>query len=527
MTQWAGVVPIEIQCGREGLWGIRNKNMIPIGGAIQLRNMTMEDHTWRSGGGAKKLGVPVPSAGKLGAGVDFWVDPVTQRTVVADDAGNIYKDDGTGNTWVAVASALTTGASVVPQLVLGGAEATGRNRKVFYCDFVNPVKVLNGDGGAGSMATIALPPADWAGNNQPGGLCVHQGYMWGFGNKNSPHTLYRSLQTNHEDLTTTPFSLNVFPGEGQYISAAVSFKGGMLVWKFPEFGYFIDTSDPTPTNWQVKRIGRAGCAGLGCATLLENDAIWVAPDASYHLASATYAIGSVHASDIAYRKLGQYLTGTINLGRLPWANLVYYSQKRAAHLASAAPGQNLKNRRIDLDLNREQDQGERWIYWDRDDNECIFMRRSGTTQTLLPVMGDNVGQVWLLDQINRDKNGQAYTCEFFLADTDCSQFVPQWAGKWKNLRYLQVEWDPRSTANMTFEIYRDGKMSQSLVVPLTAGGLVLPFTLPAVFGAETLQVSNKRQILGRARRFAVRGYITQTDADISISRLILGVEVGE
>ena len=55
-TQYAGVVPIEIQCGREGLWGIRNKNLIPIGGAVELKNATLEDHTWRTGGGAQKLG---------------------------------------------------------------------------------------------------------------------------------------------------------------------------------------------------------------------------------------------------------------------------------------------------------------------------------------------------------------------------------------------------------------------------------------------------------------------------------------
>ena len=247
--------------------------MIPIGGAVTLRNITMEDHTWRTGGGASVLGVPVASGTKLMAGIDFWVDALTQRTVVVDDSGNVYKDDGTGNAWVAVASGLTTGTVRKPQLVLGGSETTGANRKVFYCDGVNGVRRLSGDGGAASMIAIASPPADWSGTNQPLGLVVHQGYMWGFGNANSPHTLYRSLQTDHENYTTTPYSLTVFPGEGQYITAALSFKGGMIVWKFPEFAYFIDTTDPTPANWQIKRIGRAGAGGFGCPTLLEHDAV--------------------------------------------------------------------------------------------------------------------------------------------------------------------------------------------------------------------------------------------------------------
>lgn len=526
MTQYAGVVPIEIQCGREGLWGIRNKNMIPIGGAIQLRNATLEDHTWRSGGGAQKLGVVVPGGATtlLEAGIDYWPTPVLQRNVVAGSDGTINKDDGTGNGWVQVKTALSTAFPYNPYFLLGGAEATGRNRKCFYCDGRNIVQVLSGDGVV--TTDISNPPADWSGTNQPSGLVAHQGYMWGFGNPNSPHTLYRSLQTNHEDFTTTPYSLNLFPGESQYIACALSFKGGMLVWKYPTGAYFVDTTDPNPVNWQQKRIGNAGAAGPANSVLLENDAIWVAPDASFHLASATYATGSVHASDIAYRKLGQFPRQQLNVSRLAYAKMVYYTQKREIHLGAAAPGSTLITRRLVLDLNREQDQGERWHFWDRDDNESLWLRR-GVDSTPSLVMGDNLGQIWLLDQINRDKAGSAYTFEFFMADTDFSQFVPQWAGKWKNLRYVQVEWDPHSQASLTLEVYRDGKLSQTIVVNLTASGLVLPFGLPGVFGADTLQVSNKRRILGRARRMALRGYITQTDADVSISRMIVGVEVGE
>lgn len=623
------------------------KNMIPIGGAIVLRNATLEDHTWRTGGGAVKLGVVTPGAGNLNHGIDYWPIPTSQRNVVSQSDGSIDIDDGTGNNWKQLVTGLSTVSPYNPFLSLGGAEAAGRVRKCFYCDGQNPVWVLAGDAGTdapianpgvapgGALAAgtalsigaylyayawvtangetlvsptfsittttgnqvvnltgiavgpagtttrrlyrtkvggtqlffvttlndnvtttfqdtiqdvligvttptvpvtnnttatahkIGRPPADWnALGNQPSGLVSHQGYNWAFGNQNSPHTLYRSLQSDHEDFLSTPYTLNLFPGESQYIACGLSFKGGMLVWKYPTGAYFIDTTDPNPTNWQQKRVGNAGASGPTNAVLLENDAVWVSPDASWHLASATYATGSVHASDIAYRKLGQFPRQQLNVSRLAFADLVYYTQKREVHLACAAPGAVAITRRLVLDLNREQDQGERWHFWDRDDNECLYLRR-GSDSTPSLVMGDNVGQLWMLDQISRDKAGQAYTFEFFMADTDFSQFVPQWAGKWKNLRYVQIEWDPHSQASLTLEAYRDGKLSQTITVPLTASGLVLPFNLPGTFGADTLQVSNKRTLLGRARRMALRGYITQTDADVSISRLIVGVEVGE
>jgi hypothetical protein len=156
MTQYAGVVPIEIQCGREGLWGIRNKNLIPIGGAVELKNATLEDHTWRTGGGAQKLGVAVPGgAVKVNAGIDFWPTTVLQRNVCAAADGTIQKDDGTGNSWVQVKTGLSTASPYNPYFMLGGAESAGRTRKCFYCDGVNPVQVLSGD--AGTDASLSNP----------------------------------------------------------------------------------------------------------------------------------------------------------------------------------------------------------------------------------------------------------------------------------------------------------------------------------------------------------------------------------
>jgi hypothetical protein len=531
MTQWAGVVPIEIQCGREGLWGIANTNLVPIGGAITLRNAIMSDHTWRVGGGAQKFGVPIGGTPLINHGIDFWPTPALQRTVVSTADGQIYKDDGTGNAWASLKAGLSTASPYNPFMVLGGAEAAGRNRKMFYCDGRNVVQVMSGD--AAATADIALPPADWAGTNQPSGLAVHQGRLFGWGNPNNPHTLYYSnAQTGGQYMEdfqggdTGVFP--VFTGEGQYISCAISFKGGLMVWKYPQGVYFLDTTTigPAPSQWTLKKVGNPGASGPNGAVLLENDVLWVAPDGSYHLGSATYAIGSVHASDIAYRKLGQYNVQNFNLGMLSSANLIYYTQKREVHLSIPGLGSTSFDHRLVLDLNREQDQGERWLTWDRDINPSIFMRR-GTNTVPAMVMGDDKGQVWLLDQGNRDKNGQGYAFEFFLADTDFSQFVPQWAGKWKNLRYLQIEWVPGTTGNLNIEIYRDGVLSQTFTQVITGGGLVLPFNLPGIFGPQTLQNSNKRQLLGRCRRLSIRGTVTQTDADISISRLIVGVEVGE
>ena len=134
---WDGVPVIEFQLGGDGLYGLKNRDMVPLGGASIVRNVTLEDHTFRKMGGASKLGDAIGSL-TIDAAIDFWVDASTQRTVVACDDGSLRKDDGNGASWASLATGLTTSGRV-PQFILGGAEQQGRNRKVFYCDRVNAV----------------------------------------------------------------------------------------------------------------------------------------------------------------------------------------------------------------------------------------------------------------------------------------------------------------------------------------------------------------------------------------------------
>ena len=84
---WDGAVVIEIIGGREGKYGIRNSNLVPIGGLLRLRNATLEDGTWRTGGGASQLGDAVDAALTLQRAIDYFPSIGTQRTLV-------YASDG-------------------------------------------------------------------------------------------------------------------------------------------------------------------------------------------------------------------------------------------------------------------------------------------------------------------------------------------------------------------------------------------------------------------------------------------------
>ena len=515
---------VELVLGREGLWGLKNRNLIPIGGLIQLRNATLEDHSVRVGGGATLVGSAFGGGAVAGVeAIDYWPDTGTQRTVVVGDNGSVYKDDGTGGAWSTLVTGLTT-TNWVPQLVAGGAEAAGSNRKLFLFTRANAVQVLSGDGAA--MAAIASPPTAWGtGANNPGFGVVHQGYLWAAGMGNDPHGLDRSLQTNHENFTGTVYHMRVFPGEGERLVMGLTYKGVLLLWKYPEGIYAVDTSDTNDANWRIIKVGAPGAAGPRTGVGIEDDVVWMAPDGTWHLISATTATGSVRAEDIAARKLGRFIGEQFNLSRAQFAQLIYYAYKQEVLAGLSAIGQTAKNRRLHLDLNRRTEIGDRWIFWDRDRNEALFLRKvSGIP---IPAMIDEQGRLWNLDQATRSANGAGYTFEWFTRDADFGELVPGWQGRYKNMRFLQVEYDAKSAATHTIEIYLDGNLKQSIVFTLTAGGAVLPVALPATLGTGGLSLSARRRCVGRGRRIAFRGTSAIAAQDLSITRLLCGLEVGE
>lgn len=520
---YEGVTVIELILGREGLWGLKNRNLIPIGGLVQARNMTLEDHSLRVGGGAALVGSAFGGGTVAGVeAIDYWPDTSTQRTVVVGDNGSVYKDDGAGGSWVVLVSGLTT-ANSVPHLVPGGGEAAGNNRKLFLFTRVNAVRVLSGD--AATMATISDPPGAWSGLNHPGFGVVHDGYLWAGGMANDPHGLDRSLQTNHENFTSTVYHLRVFPGEGERLVGGISYKGVLLVFKYPEGVYAVDTSDSTPANWRVIKVGAPGWAGPRNGVAIEDDVVWRAPDGTWHLISATTATGSVRAEDIAARKLGRFIGEQFNLSRAEFAQLIYYAYKQEVMAGDSAIGQTTKNRRLHLDLNRRTEIGDRWIYWDRDRNEALFLRKvSGIP---IPAMIDEQGRLWNLDRAARDANGAAYTAEWFTRDSDFGELVPGWQGRFKNLRFLQLEYDAKSAATHSVEVYLDGDLSQTIALTLAGSGATLPFTLPGTLGTGGLSITGRRRLVGRGRRIAFRGSSSIAGQDVSLTRLLVGLEVGE
>ena len=519
MAEWDGVAQILIVGGRAGLWGLRNRELMPFGALVVLRNATLEDVTWRTGAGATPIGSAITGTPVIRAARDYWPDPDTQRTLVSCEDGTLQKGDGDADNWVTLASGLTV-SGWNPMWVLGGGERPGRAQKAFHADRINAVRVLAADGA--TVSTIAQPPPEWVVGNQPGWLAVDEwGHLWAGGTPTFQGA-WRSLPEDQEDFRTRPYTLPVGSGIRR-TTAALPYKGGLLVCADPVGVWWFDLREANDQLWRVHRVGSWGVPGPGCLVAAEDDVVGIDSQGRIHFISMTDPQGTPRSSDISARQLGSWIRDNVARSQLPTAQLIWDGDRQRLSVACHLVGQTQKNLRIDLDLSQRQSMGERWLYWDADRNEALFMRL--VSGSLLPAMGDGSGRIWNLEQAARNRNGAGYSFEWFTRDTDLGEIDGRFRGRLKNLRFLKLLYDARPQGTHSVDIYRDGERKQTVDFDLEAGAPTLPVTLPFELGVETLQSSPAQRLYGQAERIALRGISSVADFDLSIAGCILGVEL--
>lgn len=269
-------------------------------------------------------------------GWDWWPSPGVHRTICAFADGSVRKDTFPDCTF---STTLTTGTAFPTiQFVEGGREVAANAKKLFMFLGPNRGPGYLADDGA-TILSFTANAADWsAAGNKPTCGAVHAGRLWAAGNVNDTHRVYYSTTGTHDDFTGAGSgSLSIFPGEGQKIVAMASYKGLLIIWKYPLGIYYVDTSDPTVTNWKVKRITNAvgGVSPNGWAAV-DNDLVFLSGQNDLFSLSSVQQFG-----DVLPRSLTQlagatdYISGNlIPLGtsQAGAAQLAYYAPKRELHI---------------------------------------------------------------------------------------------------------------------------------------------------------------------------------------------------
>jgi hypothetical protein len=515
----------ELPLGPDGLNGSNNPSVLKPTELTRALNIAYQGGSLRKEGGASKYTPSALSgAPSIIGGMDWRYDGITQRSIIITSAGTILKDAGTGAYATTLKSGLTV-TDISPRFCEAGKEAAANNRKLFIFTGKNAVQVLSADGA--TTTDLTTPPADWTAGKPTFGT-PHDSRIWAGGNTNDPHRIYYTTLTNHEDFTGAGSgSISVFPGEGERLVGAISFKGLLIAFKYPVGIYVIDTTSPTIGNWRVnKASGTVGLANENAFAEISDDVIAIlTPNADLRILQASDFFGNFSAPSITDgRYINEFMRRELQYQYSAKWRLCWYHPKRELHLACTSKDSTTNDARLVVDVTITGNP--RWRYSTRD--KCIsFWTRIGSNTLSQMVSGDNAGNVWLMDTDTRSKDGAGYNGEFKTAETDLSHIEPRLATQRKNGKFIELTMEPVGNWDILVEVHWDGKYSQTVSFNMGTNGAVLgSFILGTdrLGGGQLLQ--KKRRITGSGRRISIVGKNNQPAQDFALSRMLLHYKTG-
>lgn len=508
---------MEIPIGLDGLYGSRNPAALPPTALTVADNLTYIDNTMRKEGGASKYNAtPISGAPRILAGFDWWPTVTDQRSVILTSSGTLLKDSGTGTYPVTLKTGLTT-ASGLGLLVAGGKEAAAGNRKLFCFTGSDPVQVLSGDGV--TTSNISAPPADWAGTNQPVGGVIHQSRLFGYGNLNDPHRLYYSDVTNHEMVSNT---FSIYPGVGERILAAFSLRGFLIVFKFPQGVFLLDTRDPSQVNWRPDKISdEVGICGIGAAVLAERSIIFMDATGNLEIVQQVTQDGFEVVPLGQAQQIKSFINENVDLKNLALAKCIYAPKDREIHFAlPGITGSGINTRRLVLDVNLERN---RFRFSTRDRPVSLWTRK--ISNVLSPVMGDDSGTVWDLGIDARSKDGLGYEVIFQTAPTDFTYADPSLRSRRKNFKFLEIYYEETGNHDLAIDVFLDDMYEDTYLFSMIgSSGFIIGTSLiggPDLIGGGNRITVQRRRITGSGKRFHLRGRNAGAGQDIRLARVVV------
>lgn len=518
---------VNLPIGRHGLQGSKNLSIVDPDDLLVADNLTFQSGTIQKEGGVNEYNsTAITGTPNILGGWDWNHDGGTQRMIVVTDDGDILKDSGGGTFGTTLASGLTVvdgqGDPIVPIFVEGGKEAAANDRKLFIFTGVNPVQVLSADGA--TTSALSAPPADWSGANQPSFGLIHEGRLWAGGNSNDPHRLYYSDSSgtvDHEEFVTSDAgSFAIYPGEGERLVGAVSFRGGIVCFKHPRGIYFVDTTDPTLANWKVSRITNGvGAHWTGLIAHTYNDIAFVDETGEIRLISATDAFGDVSTdsiSDIHY--MSEFIRDNLNLSQAKQWRLQWYPTKRELHMACTRSGSTTNDARLVVDFNDRQ--LPRFRFSPINNPVSLWLREVNDVPEL--TAGGNDGKVYRLDQDGRSNNGVGYSGRFQTPHHDFGFLDPKLAYTRKQGHFLEIVVEPKGNWNLSVDVLWDNTTTETIQFNLGTTGAALGSFVLGTDALGTEQVLNKkRRMVGSGRRLSLLGYNSGDSQDFSLSNMMV------
>jgi hypothetical protein len=506
-----------IVLGRKGLTGGKNPLSMDAASLLQAEGIRFEGEFISKQLGASRYNVtPLAGAPRIMSLWDWDATPSNQYLVAVTSDGKIYRDDGSGTFSVTMKSGLNINR--VTHICEAGKEAATLPKKLFFFNGVNPIQVATGT--SVTTTDIATPSIDWSGTNQPSFGVPHNGRVWVGGNANDPHRIYACDPDNHEVFTgTKAMSFLVHSSIGQGLNGGISYAGRLILFKRPRGIFWLDDSSLNVGDWRVLKLSDGvGLASPWAVIALEGDVMFKSPAGLYYMLSAVTATGGLTPAPMSNNDdLDVWLRDRVDPGQTGLACMVYHSSKLIAYSSCAQKGSIVNNMTLSYDLKQTD---LRMAYSFRDKVQSLTIKRMSDGSYRL-FMGDDAGVVWIGEQEQNNKGGQAYRGLFQLSHTDFSYLDAALADVRKRGKFIVVHFTPQGGHSMSIDILYDGIYSQTVHMPMGAVGAMLnSFVLGSDRLADNITRSRRKRIKGGGFRFSAICYNTGLNEDFHINEFV-------
>ena len=389
------------------------------------------------------------------------------------------------------------------------------------------------DSGLGADAptanTTSTKPTDWAGDAQPSFGVIHEGRLFAGGNNNAPHTIYFSTMANHEDFADAGSGIGqIFSGVGEGLIGGVSFKGYLVLWKYPKGIFIVDTADASPSGWRILQLtDKVGGVAQGGILQLEDDVVFLDASGNFQSLGAVEAYGDVAAKNIsAISEIGTWFSDNINLLHLDKVQSIWYSKKREAYFALPASGSTENTLSVVLDFNEQNKI--KFRESEKDRPLSLWLTEDSLDKIWKPYCGDLTGFVWKLDQDTKNVDGGGYDSRFRTPPLTFDYIDKAIASKLKVGQFLEVDYTSNATYFLSVDVYWDGEYRYTTALDLSAAAAVLgSFVLDTDKLAGNSVSTIRKRLYGSGRALALEFYTTGANQDFSISRVIIHCKIGE
>lgn len=459
---------VDIPLGLGGYDGNKNFYQIPPTRLSVARNIVFRNDAIVKAPGFSKLDANgITSTLSCYGGHDWRPTSANQYQVSAWSNGAVYRESG-GNI---DAATLGSGFSFTEPVIFvtGGHLALGGSRSLYmFSKNVRPQQVA---GTTATFSNLTADSTDWS-SNYPAGAIYHDARIYAFGLDNAPHNYYISALLDHGDfsLDNGGRTFSIFPGEGEEISAMVSF-GGTVAYAFkrPYGVYRIDTLNVAGYSLPAQRVrDDVGCAGPNAVIKVGADVFFVSTNGRlYSLASLAPEVDARDADITAKFNLESFIDENLDKSRARWIRLAYNEATKELYyfFTSKSSTNSVNDRAIVFNLESAEttkisvyDQGEYfnavWRYINSDDEDSLYAAGYG-------------GNIFDIYDLNRNVDGSAFTAEWSIPETDLRWVDPILQGMNKRFDMLELTVIPTGNYDATITFTVNGASSITRTVNLS------------------------------------------------------------